>query len=326
MARIAIVGGYGLVGKLIARELRDAMDEVDLVLVGRAPDDHGAVAEAVGASLARFDVADPDADRSVFDGCDVIIAAVQDPGEVLVAAAIDAGAAYLTITRGPDRIAPTVFAAVQRQPSRPIVPAAHWMAGAVTWAALDAARGFERVDGVLMTTLFDYADPIGPLTAQPSEDFGKDMAVIRRDGAWRQVAAAETGRMAERADGPAYGVQAMSVLDVVSTGTATGAADVRFEIGTGDSAGTLAGREASADIDIVLSGIIDGKPGKRQISLRHPQGQAHLTALGAALIARGLADSPVNGGGIALPETVVDPASAIAALQAAGLTVTTRDI
>ena len=49
--RVVIAGGYGLVGGLVARHLRAAGHELDLVLAGRNPDQGASLAAELGARI-----------------------------------------------------------------------------------------------------------------------------------------------------------------------------------------------------------------------------------------------------------------------------------
>jgi len=57
--RVVIVGGYGLVGGFVARHIRAAGHDVDLMLAGRNPQQGKALARELGAATLRLDVNDP---------------------------------------------------------------------------------------------------------------------------------------------------------------------------------------------------------------------------------------------------------------------------
>jgi hypothetical protein len=319
--RILIAGGYGVVGGAVARSLREMALPVDLVLAGRNPGAGAALAAELDATVVELDVARPALER--VGPVDLIVAALQDPADALVAAAMTIGAAHVGVTRGPDSIAPTVAAVAHRRPARPIVIAGHWQAGALAWAAIDAARAFDRLDAVRMSALYDYADPIGPMTSGDAEGFfGR--ALVRSAGAWTwldpQAAAVEV----ERPGVPPFSAMPMSVLDVASVAAATGAADVRFDLGVGASRGTLAGRAASHDLWVDLAGTASGAPLRRRVGISAPQGQARLTAYCTAMLAAralGLDGQPTPPAGLHFPETLIDAAEAVARLRKAGVEV-----
>lgn len=319
--RILVAGGYGVVGGAIARLLREAGHPIDLVLAGRTPSAGADLAAELGAELVELDVAHPKQGLARIGHVDLVVAALQDPGDALVSAAMAIGAAHIGITRGPDSIAPTVAVVSHLRPAAPVIVAGHWQAGAMTWAAIDAARDFDRLDAVRMTALYDYADPIGPMTAGDAEGFfGK--ALVRSAGAWAwldpQAAAVEV----RRTGAPSFSALPMSVLDVTSVAAVTGAADVRFDLGTGQSLGVLAGGPASHDLYLDLDGEASGARVRRRLRLTAPQGQARLTALGAAMLAEralGLDGRPRPAGGLHFPETLIEPTAALRRLRQAGV-------
>lgn len=321
-ARILIAGGYGLVGGLIARHLRTAGHDADLILAGRNPDAGAPLARELGARTARLDLADPAADLAAIGPVDLIIAALQDPGDHLIAEALRTGAAHIGITRGVDSLTPTIMAVSAVQARRPIVPLAHWQAGVLTLAALQAAGAFASVDRIELAALYDYADPIGPMTVADSADF-VGHAVTRQAGRWVWLQAPDHARRVERAGHAAFDALPMGVLDVPGLGAVTEARDIRFDLGTGDSLGTLAGGAASHDLYIDLTGrLASGAMATRRTTVSDPRGQAHLTALGVLICAErvlGLDGAPSPPGGLAFPETLIDPAAALARLASFGV-------
>lgn len=318
--KILIAGGYGLVGSWIARHLRAAHPDVELLIGGRNPDRGEALAAELGHARAiAFDAGS--ADAAAVGSADLVIAALHDKGDRLVQAAMDAGAAHIGITRTAGDIAPAVFATQFRRPPRPVVLLGHWQAGILTLAALDAARAFARVDTISMAALFDMADPIGPMTEGDADSFMKP-ALIRTGGLWQWVDAPAHARSVlfggDRLDATPIGV-----LDVPSVAAVTRARNVRFDLAIGTSAGTRAGGPASHDLQIDIEGELhSGAPAARRLSISAGLGQAHLTALGVSLIAErvlGLDGVPPPAGGLHLPETLLDPAAVMRRLETFGV-------
>lgn len=322
-ARVVIAGGYGLVGGLIARNLRAAGHDLELVLAGRTPENGEALATELNASTARLDVADAAEGLAAIGPADLVVAALQDPGDNLLAAALRQGSAHIGIVRGPDNMASTAIAA-NALARRPALMLGHWQAGVLTLAALKTASRFARVDRIEMAALYDYADPIGPMTAGDAGGF-IDRALIRRDGSWISVDASENGRIVERGELPAFGAMPMGVLDTPALAAVTGARDVRFDLGAGQSLGSAAGGAASHDLYIDITGEIAGEGVVRRRTLvTDPRGQAHLTALGVLVGAErllGLDGAPPQTGGLVFPETILDPERALARFAAFGVRV-----
>ncbi|MFZ5669707.1 MAG: hypothetical protein ACOY4K_09435 [Pseudomonadota bacterium] len=318
--RIVIAGGYGLVGGRIATLLREAGHALDLVLAGRNPDQGAALAGRIGARTSWLDVADPAPGLAALGPVDLVVAALQDPGDNLLAASLRAGAAHIGIVRTAGTMASTAIAAADLA-RRPALMLGHWQAGVLTWATLAAARAFARVEAVEMAALYDPADPIGPMTSADAGGFiGR--ALVRRGGTWTEVEAASTGRLVAAA-GTGFEAHPMGVLDTPAVAAITGAADVRFDLGVGPSIGSLAGRGASHDLYIDLRGILaDGRPGRRRTVVSDPAGQAHLTAAGVVIgVERllGLDGAPPPPTGLAFPETAVDAEVAAGRLRGMGV-------
>ena len=319
--RVVIAGGYGLVGGFVARHLRAAGHDIDLMLAGRNPEQGQALARELGATTLRLDVNDPTAGLGAAGPVDLVIATLQDPGDNLLMATLRSGAGHIGIVRSSDNMASTAIAAAALA-RRPALMLGHWQAGVLTLAALAAARAFRRVERVEMAALYDYADPIGPMTVADAGGF-VGPALIRRDGGWIHVDAAESGRTVVRPDLPPFDALPMGVLDTPALAAMTGAGDVRFDLGAGTSIGTAAGKAASHDIYIDLAGQdASGARTSRRTLVSDPRGQGHLTALGVLIGAErllGLDGEPPAEGGLVFPESAIDPDRALARLRAFGV-------
>lgn len=319
--RVVIAGGYGLVGGFVARHIRAAGHDVDLMLAGRNPQQGKALARELGAATLRLDVNDPAAGLAEAGPVDLVIATLRDPGDNLLMAALRGGAAHIGIVRTSDSLASTAIAAAALA-RRPALVLGHWQAGVLTMATLAAARAFRKVGRVEMAALYDYADPIGPMTAADAGGF-VGQALIRRDGTWSQVTAAENSRSVNRGEPPPFEGLPMGVLDTPAVAAMTNARDVRFDLGTGTSIGSAAGKPASHDLYIDLAGEdASGARMSRRTVISDPRGQAHLTALGVLIGAErllGLDGHPPAGGGLLFPETAIDPDRAMARLGTFGV-------
>ncbi len=320
--RILIAGGYGVVGSQIARHVRAAGHDVDLILGGRNPPDGEALARELGATVVQLDTADPTRGLSQAGHLDLVVAALLDPGDTLLTATLRAGAGYIGIVGMAESVASTLIAASAIRCERPTLILGHWQAGVLVAATQTAARAFATVERIELAALYDYADPIGPMTAGDSGSFF-ERATLRQDGVWVRLDPQAAARAINRRGGPAFDVMPTGVLDVLSLATATGARDVRFDLGTGQSLGSLSGRSASHDLYIDIEGVQgDGVRAGRRWRLSDPAGQAHLTALGVLVgIERvlGLDGAPPPQGGLAFPETLLDPDRTLARLQAFGV-------
>ncbi|QIQ01921.1 hypothetical protein [Streptomyces liangshanensis] len=328
MFRILVAGGYGLVGARIVSTLRTAGHAVEIVVGGRHPEEGAALAREWDARVVALDTDHPEDGLTEAGPVDLVVAAVQDPDDRLLRAALLSGAGHLGIVRKADTVGRTAITAAALA-RRPALIMGHWQAGAATFAALAGARDFHRVERVELAALFDAADPAGPMaTADSGAFFGRTL--LRRDGRWREVEEKREIRQVEREGAPGFAAQPMGVLDVPAVAAVTGAPDVRFDIGLGASAGTLAGGPASHEIFADLRGVDDrGRPVARRTVVSDPLGQAHLTAVGAVIgVERilGLDGAPPMAAGVAFPESVIDPARALDRLRAFGVDVTTAPL
>ncbi|MFR0357634.1 hypothetical protein [Streptomyces sediminimaris] len=322
--RVLVAGGYGLVGAWIVRHLRAAGHDLDLVIGGRRPDKATALAKEYDADVVRLDSDDAAAGLAAAGPVDLVIAALQDPDDKMLRASLRAGAAHIGIVRKADNLSRTAMAAADLA-RRPTLIMGHWQAGATTFAALAAAREFAHVDRIALAALFDTADPIGAMTGSDSGAFFT-RALTLRGGHWAEIEQSENIRAVDRGGPPAFAAQPMGVLDVPALATATDAADIRFDIGTGDSLGTLAGSTPSHEIYIDLWGRDhNGASAGRRTLVSDPRGQAHLTALGVLIGAErvlGLDGAAPPRAGVVFPEAVIDPAHALDRLRTFGVAIT----
>ena len=313
MTRILIAGGYGLVGGWIARHLRAAGHNIDLVLAGRTPDAGAALASALNASVIALDSGDAAAGLAKAGPVDLVIGALQDPDDNLLTAALRANSAFLGIVRKVDNVGPTAIAACLLA-RRPALLMGHWQAGAGTFAALVGAKAFGRLESIAMAALFDLADPAGTMATTDSSAFFTK-ALMRRRGVWERVDQADNIRQIDRPGLPSFMARPMGVLDVAGLAAMTGADDVRFDIGVGQSLGTIAGQQASHEIYVDLRGEnILGRSFVQRIVVSDPLGQAHLTALGVLIgVERllGLDGRARPAGGLHLPERLIEPRQAL---------------
>src|SRR5882724_4536910 len=143
MTRVLVAGGYGLVGGWIARHLRAAGHNVDLVIGGRRPEAGAELARELGAGVARIDTDDAAASLAGAGAVDLVISALQDPDDNLMKAALGAGAAHIGIVRKADNVCPTAMAAALLA-RRPALVMGHWQACVATFAAMVTAQEFER--------------------------------------------------------------------------------------------------------------------------------------------------------------------------------------
>lgn len=135
MSTILIAGGYGVVGSAIARHIRFVNPHARIVLAGRNPERGRALAAELGnASVIGLDLDKPLPSMN-WGQFDLIIAAMQDPGDTLIRVALDYGIAHIGITKLADEVAPLLSSVLSKPPARPIVPLGHSQSGVLTLAA-----------------------------------------------------------------------------------------------------------------------------------------------------------------------------------------------
>jgi hypothetical protein len=209
---------------------------------------------------------------------------------------------------------------------RPALMLGYWMAGAVTLAALAAAESFGRVERLEFAALYDNGDPIGPMTASDSAAFSAG-ALIRRGGRWLKVDPSSDGRAVDRGQAPVFQARPISTLDTPGLAAMTGSPEIRFDLGFGKSAGTLAGRAPSHDIYIEIWGPDrSAQPLAQRTVLSDPKGQARFTALGVLIGTErllGLDGGPPPKPGLAFPEASIRPAYAMQRLGERGVSIET---
>ncbi|PZD95849.1 hypothetical protein DNH61_10385 [Paenibacillus sambharensis] len=325
MKSILIAGGYGLIGRSIARQIRTEYRDIELILAGRNPERGRELAEQLGnARTARLDIDDLGS-LDAIGHVDLIIAALKDPTDSLINAASAMRIAHIGITKLADDIAPVTASALRNPPHKPIVLLGHWQAGVMTAAAVKASESFSRIKSIKLAALYDPQDPIGPMTAEDSSGF-LGRALLREEGAWKWVDARQHARTIRLSDGTDCTGFPLGVLDVPSLAAATHAPDIRFDLMQGDSIGTRAGGQASHDIYVDIEGVLTtGEPVQRRIIVTDPKGQAHLTALGVFVAVEGVLGlgQPPAAGGIQLPELLVSADTAMTRFQQSGVQITT---
>jgi len=326
--RVLIAGGYGLVGSTIARLIRKAGHDVELLLGGRNPEGGRALADELGGARAvRIDTDDVGASLAELGPLDLVVSALKDPGDELSRAAVRAGVAHIGISKTCDQLAPLVFSTLGSRAAAPVVMLGHWQAGVMTVAALHAAARLAKVETIACAALYDPLDPIGPMSASDSEGFF-NRALLRADRRWQWVDPAVNARQPLDASGVGFDAMPMGVLDVASLVAATGAPNVRFDLGVGESQGTRNGAAASHEIYVELAGVgADGASSICRVTVSDPLGQAHLTALSVAIVLErllGLDGQPAAAPGLHSIETLLDPAEAVARFQRAGVQIQTE--
>lgn len=303
-----LIGGSGTVGAQVARLLRRWHPELPLVIAARRIEPAQAVADEVGhAEVRTMDVSQPIFPPS--ERLRALVGLVNDPSDLVLRHALVEGVPYVDITRWPERQRQAMAVAACCPPRAPVVFASSWMASlAAVLAREAAARLSGTVTRIDLDVLYAAADRAGPDSVAYMDRLDRPFNVLR-EGAWQQVGAFTDGRRAAFGDGGSHHVYAFETPDLVTLPVLTGASTVAARIGFDDASATqilrglvrsglwalLAGPRWQGLRRSLLYRPGPGAPHRIRITaaaadgrmervlIADPLGQAHLTALGAAL-------------------------------------------
>lgn len=313
--QIFIAGGYGMIGGNLATQLRARFPESTLILAGRTPQKGEALAAKLGNALTvSLDLLSGEIPQLAATS-QLIISAVPDPKHALGEFAIRHNIAFIDITVGTaDGYAPLLNMATQYQATSPVVPLGYYEAGMFLPLVDKLSRQFSSIDSVRLTALHDPEDPIGAVTEQ---ELTQELApaFVREEGIWRYTSAQDEIDLisGERVETTPFGI-----LDVSAVAAMTNAENIRLDVAMGISEGQRKSAKASVELYVDMQGINDsGIPEAKRIIASDPQGQAHFTALGVVTVIEAMFESSFTG--FVLPEQLLKPEVALAAMQQAGV-------
>lgn len=322
---VLLVGASGVVGRQTAERLRRRWPDLPILAGGRDLQRAEAAAAELGNSrgvaidLNRRDLGLPN---------DVAVSAVAMfvKDETLNAQlfAQDRGAAFVEISSAAFEIGPQTAFYIERPQTAPVLLASNWLAGASTFAALDLASRFARIDRVLVSALLDDQD-IGGGAAEADyvrQTQAGPSGLVRKSGRFIWVARENAAGTFEAVDGTRFDAQAFGNLDVLSLSAATDAPDVTFQFAVGETSSRRRGEKFSHEILIEIAGLSrDGDEVHARRSVVHPDGQAPMTALNVSLAIEkllGLEGGKKMSPGLYLPHSVINAAQAVEALREIG--------
>jgi hypothetical protein len=323
MRSVLILGGTGQAGSDTARQLRRQHPDLPITIVGRDLGRAQKIADELGTAtaatidLTRRDLGLPD------DAYSAVVATLWDAHHNGLHYAQDHGLPYLSISSALVDTSPEIVAAAQRPTASPILVASHWCAGIAVLATLAAAKDFARVDSIRVQALLDELDIGGPAGAADLERWATatSAGLVRRDGTFQWITDVDAELITS--DGSVHPAQSLAILDVTSLALATGAANVRFDMAVGESAGRRTGGQASVEVRIDLEGTDQAGDAHRTTRyLSHSAGQRPLTALGITLGVESLLglDGTRAAPGLHTPESLIDPSYAVQRLLELGAT------
>ncbi|KAF0171520.1 MAG: saccharopine dehydrogenase [Alphaproteobacteria bacterium] len=350
--RILIVGGYGVVGAQIARILARRSPQARLLIAGRSLEKARQLAATLpGSEGGRIDVGDADPLASLAMKIDMVVAAVNDPANALMKAAIRRGIAYLDITRWTERLTPAVLEAAALAPVAPAVFASSWMASVPGMIAIHLAADIAEVERIDLSILYALKDNAGPNSVEYADHLAEPFMAFEA-GAWKAVRPFTGPKDIRFPGGGVHRAHRFATPDLVTLPAATGARSVAVRLAYDDAATVgLLGLLVRSGVWKAISGsafeqfrrslLFNPGPGAPHevvveiegrdtsaaaqhivATIRDPHGQTHLTALGAVLqveAALGLDGRTPRTPGVHLGETLQDVDGAIAFLRAEGV-------
>lgn len=349
-----IVGGYGVVGAQITEALSKRHPRLPLIIAGRSLDKANACACTHSSARGmRIDATEADPLANVSDDIGIVVAAVNDPGNALMRAAIRRGLPYLDITRWTERLMPAIVEATALAPRAPVVFASSWMAGVPGLIAAHLASPLVSVERIDLSILYGLKDKAGPNSVEYADRLAESFRAFE-DGQWVAVKPLSDAKEIQFPGGARLRTHRFSTPDGIILPYVTGAQSVGIRITYDDAmtAGLMAflirsgiwkaisgpafkklrhallynpGPGAPHEIVIEIEGRGEAG-GVRRItaSVRDPQGQTHLIALGAVAQIEhvlGLNGARSRPAGVHFAETHCDPPSVIALLRSEGVAI-----
>lgn len=318
-APVLIVGGYGVVGLQLAQIIRNRHPDLPLILAGRTEARAKEAARKLGnATGAIVDVTNAAPLAGISSDISAIVGAVNDPSDHLLRTAIDTQTPYLDFTRWTERFLQARQLAEKLSPKSPVTFASSWMAGVAAIVAKATADMLETAHSIDTSILFRLADKAGPNSVEYADRLNIPFRVWKN----RQWHKAKPLTESMNVVFPSGDTLAVSRFDEPSQETlveATGAYSVSSRIGYDDPSTTRSLKIlVRSGLWTLISGswfkklrhsilyqpgegaaheiVIDvtGPKSSSKATILDPQGQTHLTAVGAYIQLRetiGLGDS-----------------------------------
>ena len=348
-APVLIVGGYGVVGFQLAQIIRNRHPDLPLILAGRTEERATEAARNLGNAIgAVVDVTKPGPLANLPTDIGGIVGAVNDPSNHLLRAAIECQIPYVDITRWTERLLLARELAESLDPKSPVTFASSWMAGVAAMVAKATADKTDSVRSIETNILFRLADKAGPNSVEYADRLTTPFR-IWKNGKWQRAKPLTDAKNVEFPSGDTFSV---SRFDEPSQETLAGtlAVDsISSRIGYDDPSATRSlkllvksgiwalisgarfkklrhsilyhpGEGAAHEIVINVSGSNSNSKG----TILDPQGQTHLTAVGAYIQLHetvGLGTSQSRPPGIHFPENATQIDLALQIFREEGVTV-----
>lgn len=349
-----IVGGYGLVGNLIAQRLRARHPTLPIAIGGRSIEKAATCAGRLTlAKAVRIDVADVDPLASITPLPAIVVGAVNDINDQLMMSCVRRGIAFVDITRWSDRVIGAVLRLTAQPMTAPVILSSGWMAGAVATATTSTATRFKEIDSIKIDILFALADAAGPDSLAAADRLTAPISTWV-DGENQTTLPFTSARRVRFANNYVTNTYRYDIPDQTTAAFALNARRVESRVNYDSpwpmrllrpllAAGIWRlletpyleglrraliyspGPGARHEVRVEIAGrSSDGMPRRSVVTLIDPKGQAHMTASGAVdQIERCLGlngrDRPAIG--VSFPEHVSDPLAGVQALREMGVLV-----
>ncbi|NEQ47178.1 MAG: saccharopine dehydrogenase [Leptolyngbya sp. SIOISBB] len=343
---ILIAGGYGVVGRQVATLIRQRHPDLQLIIAGRNLEKAAALATELGnANGMQLDVEQPNPLRGQHPSA--ILAVVNDPYNYLLMDAVQRGIPYLDVTRWPERLRASVAELASKSLSAPVLFSSGWMGGIAAVMAVAVAKTLQQPETIDISVLFSVKDKSGPNSVEYMDRLATPFETMIEGQAQRVFPYTDplTVTFPGGYTTPVYRFDTPDQLTLPqTTGAKTVAARIAFDdafstnllrfltrsgiwqLISGDRFTPLRrsllynpGSGASHEIHIAVSGHDDHGTFKTvNATIADPQGQTHLTALGALIQLErllGLDGAVPPAPGVAYPDTApqIEPALQILA-------------
>jgi hypothetical protein len=343
---ILIAGGYGIVGEQIARLIRQRHPRLPLILAGRNPAKAEALAKELGnTTTARVDMEQPHPLNGLKPRA--VLAAVNDPRDDLLMGAARAGIPYVDITRWTERLRSAASRVGTLSLQAPVMFASSWMAGVAAVVAVAASRQLKRVNSIDLAILFSLKDKSGPNSIEYMDRLATPFEVMI-GGQPRQVRPYTDPRRVAFPGGHTANAYRFDTPDQLTLPGTTGAQTVAARLAFDDATATALlvfltrsgiwklisgarftglrrsllynpGAGASHELVIEAAGLDENGHTKNvRATVADPQGQTHLTALGAIVQLErvlGLDGAPPPAPGVVYPDSAPQVEFAFRALR-----------
>ncbi|MEM9770200.1 MAG: saccharopine dehydrogenase [Cyanobacteria bacterium P01_D01_bin.73] len=308
---VLIAGGYGVVGHQLAMLIRQRHPQLPLFIAGRNQKKADALAQELGhAQGFQLDVDHPNPLQGL--RFRAVVAAVNDPQDHLLLDAVRNGIPYVDITRWPERLRESAAGLAGESLKASVFFASSWMGGVASVAAVAIARTLSTVERIDISVLFSMQDKSGPNSVEYMDRLATPFETMV-DGQLTQVKPYTDPRSVTFPSGCTTQVYRFDTPDQLTlpqtTGAKTVAARIAFDdplatgflrflvrsgiwkLISGDRFTSLRrsllynpGSGASHEIEVAVTGRdIHGAEMTQAVAIADPQGQTHLTALGALM-------------------------------------------